>query len=75
MELIVKKRAKRKYATQTIILYKSGMLSNEVLDTIPKSTRQYWDKFKLEEQFGYGTWWTTVEEFNNFVLLFQLQYL
>jgi transposase InsO family protein len=66
---------KRTYHPLIIVLYTSGMLSEQQIKEIPKTTRWNWDKFIAEQHFHYN--WTEdyVKDLNNFTKIYQQKQL
>ena len=62
---------KKSYHPLIIMLYTSGMLSEQQIKEIPKTTRWNWDKFIAEQHFHYNRAEDYVKDLNNFSKIYQ----
>lgn len=66
---------KRKYHPLIILLYTSGMLTEQQIKEIPKTTRHNWNNFVADQHYHYNWAEDYVKDLNNFTKIYQQKQL
>ena len=66
---------KRNYHPLVCILYMHGMLTDEQIKQIPKTTRHYWNNYDHEDHFGYEWIFDILVDFVNLKAIQERKYL